>query len=262
MSNEVPALRAALRVMVQLCESRDAQGVTELGKALGLNKNMVFRILRTLDEEGWVVRENESAKYRMSLRPFHYASMPVGRMNLRLAALEPLKELWTRTGESTYLAILDEDRVMYLENFDATGSIKIAGKVGGRYFLHCSAPGKALIAYAPDAYLEDLARKGFERLTPKSICRLDKLRDDLALVRERGFAVDIEEYATGLMCLAAPVFDHTGRAAGTVGTSVLTLNYSVRRMLNELGPLVKAAARTVSSAMGASEKVLSTAPQK
>jgi IclR family acetate operon transcriptional repressor len=250
MACKAPAARNAIIIVELLCDSDEPLGVSEIAARAQINKNMAFRVLHTLLEMGWVVQDGADLKYRMSLRAFHYVSKPVARMNLKAAAGEPVRDLWRKTGQSTYLGVLDDDAVLYLEHLDATGPVHIAGTVGGRYALHCSAPGKVLLAHAGDELFERLAERGFARQSRQTITSPGKLARELAAVREQGYALDIEEYADGLMCFAAPVCDYTGDVVGVVGISVLTLYFTRERMETECGPAVLEAARRISAAMG------------
>jgi IclR family acetate operon transcriptional repressor len=252
-SYDVPAVRKALRLIELLCEKEEPLGVSEIGQLLGLNKNMTFRLLRTLWKEGWVVQE-EGPKYRMGLRPFHHTSKPVSRMSVRAAAAGPLRELWEQTGESAYLTVLDDDRLLVVDHFDSTRDVRIAAKVGARYELHCAAPGKVLLAHAGESLLARLAEAGFARLTSHTITAPAELREHLAEVLARGYALDLEEYADGLICFAAPVFDYWERAVGAIGVSVLTLHYTPRQMIDVLGPKVVAAGKRISAALGCPEE--------
>lgn len=248
---DVPAVRQVLRLIELLCDAEQPLGVSQIGQTLGLNKSMVFRLLQTLHKESWVIRRDEGPPtYRMSLRPFHHLSKPVARMNLMVAAEGPVRDLWLATGESTYLGILDGDRVLYLEHLDAVGPVRIAGKVGGRYSLHCSAPGKVLLAHAGDELLRQLASQGLERQTRHTVVDPAALRKQLQQVARQGFAFDLEEYAVGCICFAAPIRNYTGKVVGVVGVSVLTMFYTPERMMKELGPKVVAAGKAVSRALG------------
>lgn len=248
---DVPTLRTALRLINVLSEAREAMGVSELSRAAGTNKNMAFRLLNTLQAEGWVGSESPGPRYSLTLRPFQVCSKPLSRLSAKLAAEEPLKELWAKVGESSYLGVLRDDKVLYLDHLDGVRPVKVAGMVGGSYPLHCSAPGKALLAFAGDELLERLAAAGFERFTDSTITSPETLRKHLEQVRNQGWAVDNEEYGRGIICLAAPVFDHGGRLAACVGVSVTTLDYSLERAKAELLGPVAATAREISARMGA-----------
>lgn len=251
---DAPAARLAIQLVELLCASEQPLGVGELARRLDSNTNMAFRLLRTLEEVGWI-RQRDDAKYEMGLRPFHFTSRPVGRMDLRRAADVPLRRLWEACGQSTYLGIVDGTRTLFLEHLDATGDISLRARPGGRYHMHCAAPGKVLLAFSDESLMRAVATEGLPAQTPRTITTAARLADELARVRMAGCALDDEEYADGLVCFAAPVFDVQDRLAGTVGVSVLTLHYTFERLHAELGPQVMAAANAVSSILGASRRI-------
>ncbi len=247
---DAPGLRKAVGLIELLCDSEGDLGLSDISRRLGLNKPTVLRMLRTLTEAGWVVRRGDPPRYAAGLRLFHHASKPVRRMTIRVAAEEPLRRLWRATGASTYLAVLDDDKALYIESLDSLSSVQISGRVGGRYDLHCSAPGKVLLAWSDDSLLDRLARKGFERRTRRTICSLPRLRAHLRQIHRMGYAVDNEEYVKGVLCFAVPVYDYAGRVAGTAGITTLTMYTSVDEMIRNMGPKVIAAGREISAALG------------
>jgi DNA-binding IclR family transcriptional regulator len=258
-----PAARNAIRIVECLCESPSPIGVREICRQTGLNPNMVFRLLKTLHDEKWILSHDDGAKYAMSLRPFHFAGKVAANMSLSKAVKDPLQELWRKTGESCYLGIRDETRTLFLEHLDATGDIKIAAKPGGRFLMHCAAPGKVLLAYSTrDCVINVIKTEGLPAQTPATITSQAALFRQLNQIRMQGFAVDGEEYASGLICFAAPVFGYSNQIAGTIGLSVLTLNYSLTAMTKKLGPLVIQAANKASANMGSVKPSEGTKHQK
>jgi len=251
---EIPALRKALQVIELLCDADRAMGVSDIAKELDINKMTAFRILQTLHDAGWVVKDNGEPTYRIGLLAFHHTSKAVRKRSLLQEAEGPLEALWKETGAYTFLCVLDDTRLVTVQAFEPwRGDIKISGRVGGRYLLHCSAPGKVLLAYADDGLLKRLNDEGFERRTRHTICKLPALKKELATARRQGYAVDLEEYTDGAMCFAAPVFGHTGQLVAAVSITVITLYYTPEKLLRELGPKVIATARRISAALGCSE---------
>lgn len=248
-SYNMPAVRNALRLIELLSNVPRPLGVSEISQELSLNKNMVFRLLQTLTDTGWLVRE-PGPVYRLGLLPLHHVHKSIQRMDIRVAASGPLRHLWEATGQSTYLGILLGKHLVYLEHLDGTGTIRITAQVGERYALHCSAPGKTLLAYSPDRLLADVLAGGLPRQTRRTLTDPRTLKADLEHTRKRGYGLDLEEYADGLMCCAAPIFDYTGKLAGTIGVSVLTLYFTRQALKNEIAPQVVEAARLISLAMG------------
>jgi DNA-binding IclR family transcriptional regulator len=224
-------------------------GVSELTRELNLNKNMVFRLLQTLEKQGWIIQE-EGAKYRASLRPFRHFSQVVDRMDVHQAAKLPLRTLWTETGESCYLAVRDGTRCLFVEHLDSTRPVRVHGQVGGRYRMQCCAPGKVLLAYAPQHCVERVLTKGLEANTDETICDPVRLRQALRQVRRQGYATDLEEFTRGMLCFAAPVFDANMDVVGALGVTVLTLHHSPETLLSELACPVLRAAKAASEILG------------
>lgn len=247
----VPALEKGLVVISFLCEANYPLSLTEIAQGCKMNTHMTLRILHTLTREGWITSENDPPRYRLTLLPFHLTSKILHRTDLVCEAEAPLRDLWQRSGESIGLAVLDQTRVMYLLHFNSVRPISISGKVGARYLLHCSAAGKAMLAWNPPALLEHILSEGLERKTRHTLTSAAKLRQDLCQIRSQGFAVDNEEYATGGLCCSAPIFDFQARLVGAVNMSVLTLQYTLEDFLQKWGPSIRETANRISKNLGA-----------
>ena len=219
---DAPALRKGIRLLELLCEATGPLSVAQLSQRLGLNKHMILRLLGTLCDEGWVVQE-EGPVYRLSLVPLHHFSKPISRMDVVAAAEEPIAELWETTGETTYMSIRDGDRSMGVIVHQTRRDVQVAGRIGARLLMHCCAPGKVLLAFGDPKLFERLTREGFARQTGKTIADPAELGEHLKLIVRQGYATDDEEYLPGMICLAGPVFDYTGRVVASIGITTLTL---------------------------------------
>ena len=167
MSNFAPAVEASVKVITFLAECEQEIGISEISRGTGINKNMVFWILNTLENEGWVYCNEQ--KYSLTLLLFGLASKPISRLSLNTAATPILYDLLNKTGESTYLGILNDDKVLYLQHLDGVKSVRVAGRVGGEYDLYCSAPGKVLLAHADNDFIEEYTSRNFDKTTKNTI---------------------------------------------------------------------------------------------
>ncbi len=246
---DVPAARKAIRLLELLCDSPEPLGIAEIARRLELNKNMVFRLVRTLVDEGWLVAENETT-YRVGLLPLYHLSKPVQRIDVVAAAEGPLKELREKTGECVYLSVRDGDRCVCMAHRDSRHETQMSGRVGGRYLLHCGAPGKVLLAHTDKKEYDQIAAAGFERQTPATICDPDALWDHLQGVVRQGYAIDNEEYLRGMLCLAAPVYNYTETVVAGIGVTTLTLHHTAESMIEQCKAAVREAARKISIALG------------
>ena len=246
---DAPALGKGIRLLELLCQAAKPLSVAEISQALTLNKHMVLRLLGTLCDAGWVVQE-EGSVYRVSLVPLYHFSKPISRMDVVTAAEEPIDELWEATGEATYLAIRDDDRSMGVIVRQTRRDVQVAGRIGSRLMLHCCAPGKVLLAHAELELFDRLAQAGFTRQTDMTICDPAGLRRHLEQVVRQGYATDNEEYLRGMLCLAAPVFDYTGRVVASAGITTLTMFHSHESMRLQYADRVIAACRRISRTLG------------
>jgi DNA-binding IclR family transcriptional regulator len=246
----IPAVVRATQLLECLCESRAPLGVTEISRALGINKNMVFRLLQTLQQQGWVV-QSDGPKYRVGLRPFRCLCQTVQNTDVREAASTPLRELRDVTGEACYVAIVDGQRCLFVEHLESTRDVRANGRIGGSYALHCCAPGKVLLAYADERLRASVLEGELAQNTLATITSPRQLRRELDRVRQQGYAVDLEEYTRGMLCLAAPVCDAQQQVVGSLGVTALTLYYTPAEFEALLAPQVLQAARSASANLGA-----------
>jgi DNA-binding IclR family transcriptional regulator len=248
-SYEAPALSKGIRLLELLCQATKPLSVAQISQALKLNKHMVLRLLGTLCDAGWVVQE-EGPVYRVSLVPLSHFSKPISRMDVVTAAEGPIDELWEATGEAAYLAVRDGDRSMGVIVRQTRRDVQVMGRIGSRLMMHCCAPGKVLLAHAEPELFDRLAREGFARQTDMTICDPADLRRHLEEVARQGYATDNEEYLRGMLCMAAPVFDYTGRVVASAGITTLTMFHSHESMLREYKDRVIAACRKISRTLG------------
>jgi IclR family transcriptional regulator, KDG regulon repressor len=250
---DAPALRKGIRLLELLCESSGPLGVAEISRRLNLNKHMVLRLLGTLSDEGWVVAE-PGPVYRISLLPLAHFSKPLGQTDVVRAAEGAIDELWATTGDSTSLAACDAGRSVGVVLRPSRRDVQVVARPGARMLMHCCAPGKVLLAHATPELFNQLAAEGFEQKTDNTFSDPTRLRAELSEIVRRGYGVDNEEYLRGNLCLAAPVFDYTGKVVAAVGITTLTLYHTRESMLAAYVEPVTAAARRISTIMGHAAK--------
>lgn len=247
MSNYAPAAEAAIQVIEFMAEEKAAVGITDICQGTGLNSNMVFRILNTLEKSGWIYDVNR--KYALTLRPFRYASTALMHTTLQSAALSPLQTLWNTVGESTYLGVLDGDRVLYTQHLDGRGDVRVAGRVGGRYVLHATAPGKILLAHADPAVITAYCATQLTMRTPNTITTPAAMQEELHWIREHGYALDREEYGKGIVCVAGPVYDAAETVIASIGCSAYMVD-DMETIFARLLPPIWQACRDTSLCLG------------
>lgn len=212
-------VRNALAVLEAFTPDRPELGITDLSRLLGLTKTSVFRLVRTLEAEKYLSSAGGSGRYVLSVRLFELGSVAIGRSGIREAARLSLEELARATQETVHLAILDDNQVVYVDKIDGSQAIMTNTRLGGRGDPHCTATGKALLAFAPAATVTAVLQGGLRRHTPATITDPAAVQQQLELVRRTGYAINRAEWREGVAGVAAPVFDHAGQAVGAVGVA-------------------------------------------
>lgn len=246
-SSPAPAATQAIRIVEYLSSCSRMVSITEIAKALDVNNNMVFRVLKALEQEGWVYTDLISGKIQLTLKPVNIVSAASQRVSLTTTALPYLHELWQETGESTWLGILHEDQVFYLQHLDSVKSIKVSGRTGGLYPAATSAPGRVLLAWQSRDYIEKYI---FSKEEWSDVRRVDFIRM-LQQVRKQNYALDNEDYGPGIICYAAPVKDYTGTAVAAVGCSgALAIYKNIENYIEMYGDKISETARSISHILG------------
>jgi IclR family acetate operon transcriptional repressor len=153
------------------------------------------------------------------------------------------------TRETCFLGVRDQRQVLYVAKADSPQAVRPAAGVGSRNPLHSTGIGKALLAFGAEADAASYADAGLRAKTPNTITDPDRLAEELALTRERGYAIDDVENEDGVRCVAAPVRDHTGEVVAAMSVAAPAYRFALED-LPALAPHVRAAADEVSARLG------------
>lgn len=208
--SRVQSLERALEILELLSRSQGELGVTEIGAEVGLAGGTVHRLLSTLIFHGYVRQNPQNRKYTVGLKALTLASS--ARDRLGSLAHPFLTELMEVSQESSNLAGLDKNSVVYIEQVPAPRMVRMFTEPGNRVPAHATGTGKVLLAYQPPEVIDSVLRRaGLPRFTPHTITDPERLKSELDDIRERGYALDSEEMEEGVRCLAAPVFSPDGQ---------------------------------------------------
>ncbi len=246
----VQVLDRVLGILDTLASDDADKTLAGLSERLGVHKSTVHRLLMVLERYRLVEKRHQNGKYRLGLKLFELGSKAVAQLDLRERAEPFLQRLVLETGETAHLCILDEGEVVYLEKVEASRTFRIPSRVGRRNPAHCTAVGKALLAFLPEKELTDVVRKrGLRAYTRNTITTVAHLQSELQRIREHGYTVDNEEIEEGLRCIGAPVRDYSGKVVAS-----LSIAGPASRLTEEkIPPLarsVMAAAHDLSAALG------------
>jgi DNA-binding IclR family transcriptional regulator len=247
------SVRNALVLLGQFTHARPEHGVTDLSRALNLDKGSVHRYLRELESLRFVERDPETRLYHLGLAVVELAGVRLSHMRLVDLARPHLGRLWRETGETVQLSTLAEDSVFYLAILESPQPIRVASRVGERAALHATAAGKVLLAHLPEECRERILARPLQSLTPKTVIDPERLRAELSVVRQRGCALDDEGFIPHLRAAAAPVFGPSGEAVAAVAVGGPSIRVTRRKLAVFSATLREVAAR-ISRGLGYDER--------
>jgi IclR family transcriptional regulator, KDG regulon repressor len=229
--NMVKSVSRALDIIDIVSLEKDGLGVTEIAKQMDINKSSVYRILSTLVRYGYMEQDEETSRYKLGYKFLEMSSKLLESIDLRKEVKPYLQELEKETNEVIHLVVYDQGEVIYIEKLEGTETLRMHSKVGKRAPMHCTAVGKAILAHLPsNVVLDILERKGMPRHTDKTITDQDEFLKELAQVKQKGYALDLEENEYGIRCIAVPIFDHVGRVIAAVSVSGPTIRMTDERI--------------------------------
>jgi DNA-binding IclR family transcriptional regulator len=251
----VPALHKALGMLELLAESRTGVTLGEFQVQSGLAKSSVHYLLVTLERNGYVRRSTRTGRYLLGVKLFSLANSALNGLSLRQRSATNLFSLTVRTGLTAHLAILEQNEAVLIGKQEAPGGTRVATWIGKRMDLHCTALGKAILAYLPKSEVENLVHeRGLARHNENTISTPRRLQLELERVVKLGYAVDDEEDELGLRCIAVPVFGANGRPVVAISLSGLTSEIAAEdmpRLSSELRHAAAAINRSVFESVGA-----------
>jgi DNA-binding IclR family transcriptional regulator len=246
----IPNLRNACRILKLLGETPDGHKAADIGRLLKIPVTTTLRIMATLHLEGFVRKNGTHFELGPVLIQLGNASL--AGTEIRTAALPVLEKLTEKTDETSHLAIPCDDRSLIVAVQDSPHPLRAASRPGFLAELHCSSTGKTLLAFLHFDRLSEFygaGKKTPTARTPHTLTTLSAIKREAELTRKRGFSLDDEEFAPGIRCLAAPVFNSDGTLAAAIGITAATIRFTKDR-IPEMAAAVKSAASELSRHLG------------
>jgi IclR family KDG regulon transcriptional repressor len=237
---EMQTLARGLQILDLIADADRALGVTEIARLLHLDKSSVSRLVKTLVNYDYVQPDTASRGYILGKRVRQVSWHYLNRMPVREKAKPYLYRLVEQTGECAHTAVYSGGKALMIDDVEAEASLRVVGGIGRLIPLHCTAVGKALLAFSDLPLPASL-----ERETARTITDHTAFCAHLDEIRAQGYALDDEEHQQGVRCMAAPVYDYMGAAVAAIGISGPTVRVTDDR-LPDLAEAVIAAARELS----------------
>jgi DNA-binding IclR family transcriptional regulator len=220
-------LERAFSLLEVLGSDSASVGLAELARRAGLPKATVYRLANQLVELH--VLERAGQEYQLGLKLFELGNSVTRQRELREAALPFMEDLYEATHETIHLGVLDNVEVLYVEKIAGRRACNVPTTLGTRKPLHCTALGKAILAFSSPQLLEAVIQNGLLRRTRYTITNPHRLQLELARGAESGVSYDREEYELGITCVGSPLLNRAGRAWAAISVTGPTTRFRPER---------------------------------
>ncbi|SDV46136.1 DNA-binding transcriptional regulator, IclR family [Chitinasiproducens palmae] len=240
----------SLRILEVLAERGEECGITSLAEAIGVPKARVHRHLGALRQRGYVTQNPSTSRYRIGWRLFLLGQRLVKQFDVVGLARPVMEELRDEVGQTIVITTFTDKEVVVLDLVRGRSPLEILLHPGTQFQFHSVAQGKVALAFGAPERLDALLEQALVACTPHTIVDPERLRYEIQLVRQRGWAEAPEEVFLGVNALAAPLFQEDGSLFGAVAV-VGSIHYLPARADPATVEAVKNAASRISQMLGA-----------
>ncbi|HEX7101490.1 MAG TPA: IclR family transcriptional regulator [Nitrolancea sp.] len=249
---QVQVLDRTFDILERLAAAGRDLGVSELHADLGLPLGTIHRLLENLVRRGYAAQDATTRRYGPGPKLLEIGALALvsARFDLHRIAHQQLEALTVATGETSNLVVPQGNDGVYIDQVASPHLVRMFTEIGRRAPLYCTGAGKAILSGLSQAFVDEyLSRVTLEPWTPQTRTTAGQLRADIVTARERGYALDNEERELGVRCVAAPIFDVTGRCLGAISISGPTTRVTPGA-IERIGPEVRRAAEACSEQLG------------
>ena len=246
-NNSVQSIDRVLDILEALSAAPQGLALSELAAATSLHASTAHRLLASLANRGYVRKDPQSGKYRLTLRLYEISRRVSSVLDLFTASKPILETLSNEVKEVIHLVERDGNDVVYLYKMEPfSRPISITSSVGLHNPMYCTGVGKSIMAYLPEKEVRTIwEQTQVVRFTPKTIATWEELQADLALIRQRGYAID----DLGVRCIAAPIYSWNGTPLGAMSISGPAVRMT-DSAIAEFAPKLLYTAGEISESMG------------
>ncbi|WP_299983562.1 IclR family transcriptional regulator [Desulfobacula sp.] len=249
--NQVKTLEKCVHVLTCMADNLEPMTLNELIKKTGLKKTTTYRLLQALTSLQLMEKNPETKQYHLGPKLIYFGVTALGNLDLHKISLPIMTKLRNDTGETINLSILKGSEIIILARIRSDHLFNVNLSVGSRLPVNCTSQGKVILAYMNDDRANEIMENFiFEKKTEKTIVSMSALKNELELVREKGYAVNDEELEKGLSAVAAPIFNYAGEVIAAINVSYSTARHPEPEMYKRFSKKVITASKKISKSIG------------
>jgi DNA-binding IclR family transcriptional regulator len=257
-NNLVQTIERVSLILDVLGEYSQGVGVGELSEKLAFPKGTIHRLLSSLAYFDFARKDPISKKYRLGFKLIELGNCLLNHLDFQTEARPFLVELAEQTKETVHMVILDHNEALYIDKVESsklTGGLRMVSMLGTRIPAHSSAVGKVLLSSLSHKELDEVIQdKGLHRRTEYTITNPLILKKHLKVVREQGYAIDIQENEKGVCCVGAPIMNRKGRVIAAISISGPSFRLTPQVLCTSLRSKVMETALIISKKLGYPER--------
>lgn len=248
--SKVQSLDRAFLLLDIIANAQENLTLKTISQVADLPKPTVYRILSSLEAWGYIEMDDRKG-YKLGVKLLQLGAQVQEELDIRKVARPFLKELNNLTKETVFLSVMHKGRGLYIDKLDGQHSVRLVAQVGSLNYLHSTGMGKCLLAgLAKDQVEKIIVKQGLPRLTEKTITEPEMLFNQLAVIKEQGYAIDDMEGEEGVRCVAAPIKDHEGKVVAAISISGPAVRITCEAIENTLKAVLLETAHQISGALG------------
>lgn len=226
-----------------IAEAKSSKTVNDVVDICGMSRPNAYRYLMTLQNNGYVL-QNDDGSYHLGPKLLYLAKQYLIQFNWLQAAQDIMKELSQISNETVHMGILDETEIVYMARVDSPQSIRMFSEIGSRNPVHCTAMGKALLAFMDNNLRESiLSQIDLEPKTENTITNVSELRNELEIIKKNGYAIDNIENEDGVRCIGTVINNAYGQVVCALSISGPAFRLNLENLKDLSVPLIDAAKR-------------------
>lgn len=245
----VQSIDRAVAILECFSEDKRELKLSEIARMVDLNKSTVHGLLNTLKYHRFIDQDEATQKYRLGIRFMIYGDIVVNSMDITSIVGPIIDNVCSKIQETVHIAMLDGSDIVFIEKKECNNPIKSTTKIGARIPAHTTADGRIILSYLEEDKVKELLPRTIKKLTPNTVTDKQKLMEILSQAKANGYAIDCEETIQGLVCVAAPIFDHKGNVKYSLSTTGPAIRMGEDK-IHEYIYIIKEAANKISYKIG------------
>jgi IclR family transcriptional regulator, KDG regulon repressor len=254
----VRSFEKGLDVLSKFAFTKEEWGIKELADELAMSKSTIFRLIKTLENKGFVEKDDDSNKYRIGLELFNLSSAVTSKFTLIDVSAPVMRKIVEVINESVYLYVYKQNHIIFVHKEESSNHLRYVLDLGIYYEMYLAAAGKAILAFMPEEKVTEILSKDIKKYTDKTITDPNIIKQQLNSVRLNRFSFTSGERFKDMVGFASPIFDKNLKVLAGINLTIPISRYDINKY-HYYGALIRKGAEEISEKLGCDIRSLDTA---